>query len=208
MANLNGVCANWRFCAMSEYVPVRGMQRILLLCLALAFVVMMSVSLWQRIKQPDLVLPSHHSPQSAATARMEIISHLMQKLQQNPDSVGIMIHLAEHLMEDNNWTAAENFLRRAVVTAPDNPRPLYLLGVVLHNQGNHAEATAFLERVVSLLDEPPVRYSLGILYIHFLQDSVRGGEHLRAALAMPELPEGMAVMIRTELDELAAQGAP
>jgi len=188
------------------------MQRVLLLCLALAFAGMMAVSLWQRIVKPDLVLPSHSQspPRSAgqndaAGGRMDAIGQLMQQLQQNPESVGIMIHLAEHFVEDQNWTAAESFSRRAVVAAPDNPRPLYLLGVVLHNQGNYAEAAACLERVVSLRDEPTVRYSLGILYAHYLQDPARGVQNLHAALAMPGLPDGLAMKIRAELDELAAQ---
>ena len=196
---------------MNEYVPARGMQRILLF-LALAFVGMTAVSLVQRFMRPDLVMPSNIRAMSAGgeEARpgdMNEIGQLMLKIQQNPGDVGAMLHLAEHFMEDKNWEAAENFLRKAVVAAPGNPQPLYLLGVVLHNQDKHAEAAACLERVVSLRDEPSVRYSLGVLYVHYLQDQARGGQHLRIALAQPGLADDLAQLLRTELDALASRTA-
>ena len=198
---------------MNEYVPARGMHRILLLFLACAFAGMAAVSLWQRVVQPDLIIPSNTQQRSAGrdetpVDNMNEIGQLMQKVQQNPGDVAAILHLAEHFVEDKNWAAAENFLRKAVVAAPSNPQPLYLLGVVLHNRGGHAEAAACLERVVSLRDEPSVRYSLGVLYVHHLQDPARGDQHLRVALAQPGLPDDLAKLIRAELDALASQAAP
>jgi cytochrome c-type biogenesis protein CcmH/NrfG len=197
---------------MNEYVPARGMQRVLLLLLALAFVGMTAVSLGQRFMRPDLATPSKSRSMSSRgeethTGDMNEISQLMLKIQQNPGDVGAMLHLAEHFVVDKNWAAAESFLRKAVVAAPGNPQPLYFLGVVLHNQGNHAEAAACLERVVSLRDEPSVRYSLGVLYIHFLQDQERGVQNLRTALTQPGLAEDLLKLIRAELDALAPQAA-
>ncbi|MDR0239528.1 MAG: hypothetical protein LBI88_04760, partial [Deltaproteobacteria bacterium] len=124
---------------MHEYVPVRGMQRIVLLFLAFALAGMTFASLWQRFMRPDLLVPSNTRQMSAGqdmapAGTMNEISQLMQKIQQDPGDVAAMLHLAEHFVEDKNWTAAENFLRKAVVAAPGNPQPLYLLGVVLHNQ--------------------------------------------------------------------------
>ena len=198
---------------MNEYVPARGMQRVLLMLLALAFVGMTLVSLGQRFMRPDLVVPSKIRPMSAGgddahTGDMNEIGQLMLKIQQNPGDVATILHLVEHFMEDENWAAAESFLRKAVVAAPGNPQPLYLLGVVLHNQGNHAEAASCLERVVDLRDEPSVRYSLGILYAHYLQDPTRSSRHLRIALAQPGLTDKLGKLIRAELNELASQAAP
>ena len=198
---------------MHEYIPARGMQRILLLCLAFAFVGMTAASLWQRIIRPELVVPSHIPQRSAGqdearTGAMRELGELMQKLRQDPGDVATTIQLAERFVKEKNWPPAENFARRAVVAAPGNPQPLYLLGVILHNQGNHAEAAACLERVVSLRDEPSVRYSLGVLYARYLQNPERGGQHLRAALVQPGLPDGLAETIRAELEALASQTAP
>ncbi|MDR2695397.1 MAG: tetratricopeptide repeat protein [Deltaproteobacteria bacterium] len=192
---------------MNEHVPARGMQRVLLLFLAFAFLGMTAVSLWQRIMQPDLVVPadarrSSAEREEAPEGSIGEIGRLMQQVRQNPGDAAALLHLAEHLVEEKNWEAAENFLRRAVVAAPGNPQPLYLLGVVLHNRGQHAEAAACLERVVNLRDEPSVRYSLGVLYAHYLQDRAGGIGHLRAALAQPGLPDDLAGLIRAELDVL------
>ena len=198
---------------MNDYVPARGMQRIVLLFLALAFAGMTAASLWQRIAQPDLLVPSGVRQMGAAqdeahTGDREEIGRLMLRVQQNPGDADAMFHLAEHFVQDENWTAAEHFLRKAVVAAPGNPQALYLLGVVLHNQGHHAEAASCLERVMDLRDEPSVRYSLGVLYIHYLQDPERGGRYLRAALGQAGLPDGLAKLIREELDALASQTDP
>jgi len=197
---------------MHEYAPVRGIQRIVLLFLAFALAGMTLASLSQRFMRPELVVPSNTRQMSAgqntaSAGTMNEIGQLMQKIQQNPGDVAAMLHLAEHFVDDKNWAAAENFLRKAVVAAPGNPQPLYLLGVVLHNQDKHAEAAACLERVVSLRDEPSVRYSLGVLYVHYLQDQARGGQHLRIALAQPGLADDLAQLLRTELDALASRTA-
>ena len=197
---------------MNEHVPARGAQRLLLLLLAFAFLGMTAVSLWQRIMQPDLVVLADARQKSAGrdeapAGDMNDIGRLMQQIKNNPGDVAAMVHLAEHFVEEKNWEPAENFLRRAVVAAPGNPQPLYLLGVVLHNRGQHAEAAACLERVVSLRDEPSVRYSLGVLYAHYLQDPARGVGHLRAALALPGLSDDLASLIRAELDALAPRAA-
>ena len=197
---------------MNEHVPVHGMQRILLLFMIFAFMGITAVSLWQRIMRPDLVVPSNTRQMRAGqdeahTGDMDEIGRLMQHVQQNPSDVSAMIHLAEHLVEHENWAAAESFLRKAVVAAPGDAQPLYLLGVVLHNQGNHAEAAACLERVADLRDEPSVRYSLGVLYVHYLHDTVRGGQHLRAALTMPGLSDDLAKRIQLELDAFSTQAA-
>ena len=197
---------------MNEHVPVYGMKRIVLMALALAFLGMTLVSLWQRIIRPDLVIPSHRQMSAGQgaehTGDMNEIGQLMQHLQQNPNDVAAMVHLAEHLVEHENWTAAENFLRRAVVAAPGDSQPLYLLGVVLHQQGNHEEAAVCLERVIDLRDGPSVRYSIGVLYVHYLQDPARGGQHLRTALTQPGLSDELARRIQLELDALPPADVP
>ncbi|MCL1985789.1 MAG: tetratricopeptide repeat protein, partial [Betaproteobacteria bacterium] len=152
--------------------------------------------------------PMNAGQEEAAAGNMADLGVLMKRIQQDPGDVAAMLSLAERFVEDKNWAAAESFLRKAVVAAPGNPQPLYLLGVVLHNQGKHAEAAACLERVVNLRDEPSVRYSLGVLYMHYLQDPARGSQHLRAALAEPGLSDDLAKLIRVELDTAGPQAAP
>ena len=195
---------------MSEHMPAAGAHKLVIAVMALAFVSMLGVSLWQRLVKPDLVVSARTGgmPESRAAeaANMDEIGQLMTKIQQDPGDVDSILHLAEHFVSDQNWPAAENFLRRAVVAAPARHQALYLLGVVLHNQGKHAEAAACLEQVVGLRDEASVRYSLGVLYAHYLQNPADALVHLRAALLMPGLSADLEKMIREEVASLAAGG--
>ena len=194
---------------MSEHTPAFGAQKAVLGVMALAFAFMLGTSLWQRFAKPDLVVPASAGRMSdssgAPAANMNEISQLMAKIQQDPGDFASMLHLAEHFMDDQNWPAAENFLRRAAVSAPSDPKPLYLLGVALHNQGQNAESALCLERVLGLRDEASVRYSLAVLYSHYLQNPVMALEHLRAALAMPELSAELEKLVRAEMATLAAK---
>ncbi len=196
---------------MSETFFVPGMRRALIYVLGAALVVMALVSLRQRVMQPDLVTAANPRSMQAgrdagAEGGADEISALMQKIQQNPGDVDTLVHLSEHFLSDGNLNAAENFLRRAVIAAPGDARPPYLLGVVLHRQGKNEEAAAFLEQSLRLRDEPSVRYSLGVLYIHYLNDATRGSAHLRIALAQSDLPEALAALIREELAKLPPDG--
>lgn len=46
-----------------------------------------------------------------------------------------------------------------------------------------------------------MRYSLGVLYIHFLNDPARGVEHLSAGLHDPKAGEDLKKGIRDELEK-------
>ncbi|MDR0466315.1 MAG: hypothetical protein LBH94_03035 [Deltaproteobacteria bacterium] len=197
---------------MNEHVPAQGGRRILLLFLALSFLAMTMVSLWQRVVHPDLIVPSQSRQTSMdrdeiPAGAMSEIGQLMRQIKENPGDVAAMLHLAEHFMQEKNWAPAESFARKAVVAAPGNPQALYILAVILHSRGEHAEAASCLERVVDLRDDPSVRYSLGVIYARYLQEPARGGRHLRAALAQPGLPDDLAGLIRAELDAMAPKAS-
>ena len=104
-------------------------------------------------------------------------------------------------MTAQNWDAAETFAQRAVTMDVSNPKPLYLLGVIQHSQGRHKDAAETLEKVLSIRDEASVRYSLGVLYIYFLNDAKHGVEHLRAGLNDPGASEELKTAIKQELDK-------
>ncbi|HZF60651.1 MAG TPA: hypothetical protein VEZ52_03400, partial [Desulfovibrio sp.] len=99
---------------------------------------------------------------------------------------------------------AETFAQRAVTMDVSNPKPLYLLGVIQHNQGRHKEAAEALEQVVKIKDEASVRYSLGVLYIYFLEDPKRGADHLRAGLTDATASEELKAAIKQELEKVPA----
>lgn len=53
---------------------------------------------------------------------------------------------------------------------------------------------------MKIKDEASVRYSLGVLYIYFLEDPKRGSEHLRAGLTDATASEELKAAIKQELE--------
>ena len=128
-----------------------------------------------------------------------LLASLMQKVAAEPTNKDALMHLAEHLMATQEWDAAATFAQRAVALDVNDPQPLYMLGVILHNQGKPQEAAATLEKVVVLRDDATVRYSLGVLYSYFLQQKDKGRAHWEAGLKDPKISPEMRQAIEEEL---------
>lgn len=130
----------------------------------------------------------------------------MQQAAQDPDNVGVLVQLIEALMAPAQLGRRRDLRPRAVTLDVSNPRPLYLLGLVEHNQGRHKQAAEILEKVLLLKDDASVRYSLGVLYIYYLKDVPRGVEHLSAGLHDPEAGEDLKRGLRDELEKAPLPG--
>lgn len=191
---------------MTDNAPLASTRRppaLLLLALLLAFLGMLGTGIWQRFTQPELVQKVVHTAQHSQE-EMSDVGRLMEEVSRRPDNMDAMLSLVNALMKLENWEAAENFARRAVQLDAKDPRPLHLLGVIQHNTGRNAEAAQALETVLTLHDDPSVRYSLGVLYIHYLNDTPRGLEHLRAGLALPNVSESLKKHILDVLNKTDA----
>lgn len=185
---------------MTDVPKLNGPARALALLLALALAAMLVISLAERFRNPHLTVHVPQAPQAPA-GMGDAVGKLMQEVAQNPKNVEAMTRLVEALMGVQNWEAAETFARRAMTLDLNNPQPVYLLGVIRHNQGRHKEAAELLEKVTAMRDSASVRYSLGVLYIHFLHDARRGVEHLSAGLHDPAASEELRKGIREELEK-------
>lgn len=181
--------------------------RILIIALAVALAVMLGASLKARFQNPHLTVAARQQQGMGggeAGEDAQTVGKLMRQVAENPQDLGALIHLIEHLVTAQNWDAAETFAQRAVTMDVSNPKPLYLLGVIQHNQGRHKEAAEALEQVVKIKDEASVRYSLGVLYIYFLEDPKHGAEHLRAGLTDATASEELKAAIKQELEKVPA----
>lgn len=188
------------------FMPNRS-ARALIILLALALIVMLGVSLKSRFQNPHLTVPARQQAMRAADGDAEgaqVVGKLMRQVAENPQDIDALIHLIEHLVTAQNWDAAETFAQRAVTMDVGNPKPLYLLGVIMHNEGRHKEAAEALEQVLKIRDDASVRYSLGVLYIYFLDDPKRGVENLNAGLNDPKAGEDLKASIKEELEKAAA----
>lgn len=196
---------------MLEMTPVSGGRRLVLLCIVVGLLAMLAVAFAYRVTNPSLVVEAPRrgmmgQPAAPGEGMDPEVGRLMEHLRDNPHDVKALVHLTEHLINQQNWDAAEAFVRRAVVAAPSDPQPMYLLGVVQHNKGQHAEAAASLERVVQMKDEASVRYSLGVLYLYYLNDASKGVAHLTAGLHDEKASEPLKQSIRQELEKAPLPG--
>lgn len=138
------------------------------------------------------------------SAAQEGIMKLMQRLQQNPSDMEALSGLTEHFMHTQDWQRAETFAMRAVLAAPNETKPLYMLGVIQHNQKRHAEAAANLEKVAATDNDPSVRYSLGILYAYYLNDPDKGIGQFEKALKTPGITPELKTSVLEEIEKAKA----
>lgn len=191
---------------MTNIQQPSGGQKALLAFVGLALMVMLAISFIDRVRNPELVVAGRGGAgmgeaRGSGEGMNPDVAKLMEHLRDNPNDVEALMHLSEHLINDQNWAAAETFIRRAVVADPANTQPMYLLGVVQHNLGQHKEAAESLERVLRMKDEASVRYSLGVLYIYYLDDGANGVKHLSAGLNDPKASESLKKSLREELEK-------
>lgn len=183
-------------------------SRALIILLGLGLVLMLAVSLKERFESPGLTEQRQPRAMVAQDSAAQQIGQLMRQVAENPNDGTALVHLVEHLIGAQNWEAAETFAQRAVTLDTGNSKPLYLLGVIMHNQGRNKEAAEALERVLAIKDEASVRYSLGVLYIHYLDNPAKGVEHLSAGLHDSGAPEELKKAIMVELEKTPLPGQP
>ncbi|WP_294445753.1 hypothetical protein [uncultured Mailhella sp.] len=138
--------------------------------------------------------------QGADSPQGQAIMSLMQKMKDNPNDVDTLLQLSSLFAEQGNNDGAMDMAQRALVAAPSDHRPPYLLGVLLSREGNWAEAAAQLERSISLKDDAATRYSLAVIYRYHLKQEDKARANYETAARICEDPS-LASMIRAELDK-------
>lgn len=172
-----------------------------MLALLAGLLVMLGTAVWQRIRQPELVQQVAHTPAQHSQEEVSAVGRLMEQVSRDPTDMGSLLSLVNALVKMENWEAAENFARRAIALDARDPRPLHLLGVIQHNTGRHADAAQTLEAVIALKDDASVRYSLGVLYIYYLNDKERGLAQLRVGLGLPDVSDSLKKHLQSELNK-------
>lgn len=185
-------------------------EKAMILLLGLGLCAILATSLWQRFSRPELVR-SRFAPQGMEEAVPEknlgALGELMRHVSEYPGDRGAILKLAEGLLALGQWGSAENFARKALALDPPdapNPRTLYLLAIARHSQGEHEQAAELLEKSLEREENPRARYSLGILYLHYLRKPERGIEQLRKGLAGPDPGTAMRAAMESELKKAGA----
>ena len=197
-------------------------RRIVLCALLLGIGVMLAASVAWRLdgkplvhehapaataQAPAQMPPAQPAPGSPDKAKMEQASQspqamaimgLMQKMQADPHNVETLLELARVFAEQGDPAAAQDMAERAVIAAPADHRPPYLLAVLFGQTGRWQEAATQLERSISLKDEAASRYSLAVIYRYHLKQEDKARASFEAAAALCQDP-ALAPMIEAEL---------
>jgi cytochrome c-type biogenesis protein CcmH/NrfG len=182
--------------------PLDGGRKLVLLSVCVGLAAMLGASFLYRLANPSLVQPGRApaAQQEEHAGEMEIVGALMQKVQQNPNDAAALFALGQHFLDHSDWARAEGFLARAVVAAPADPQPLYMLGIAQYQQEAFDKAAETFERLIELDPQPAARYNLGILYRHYLKAEAKGNAHLKAIVDDPKAPEDLKAQARQELE--------
>ena len=138
--------------------------------------------------------------QTAETPETSAIMALMQKMKANPHDVETLLELARVFAEQGDNESAKDMVQRAVVAAPSDYRPPYLMGVLLARESRWEDAAAQLERSISLKDDAATRYSLAVIYRYHLKQEEKARANYETAAKICE-DAALASMIKAELEK-------
>ena len=140
-------------------------RRSILLLITAGLVLMLVSTLSYFSANPGLVSHTTTGTQAAAPSGQQMptsagmdeatqqgVMALMQKLQKNPTDLEALVGLTEHFMHTQDWQRAETFALRAVVAAPNETQPLYMLGIIQHYYLEQPDKG--LEQLQKALDNP------------------------------------------------------
>lgn len=186
-------------------------RRIVLGALGLGIVVMFALSIAWRMGDHPLIrqraaqtaaadAPRSMMEQGADSPQGQAVMSLMQKMKDNPNDVDTLLEIARIFAEQGDNEGAKSMAERALVAAPSDARPPYIMGVLLSREGAWDEAARQLERSISLKDDAATRYSLAVIYRYHLKQENKARENYEVAARICEDP-ALASMIKAELDK-------
>lgn len=186
-------------------------RRIVLGALGLGIVVMFALSIAWRMGDHPLIrqraaqtaaaeAPRSMMEQGAESPQGQAVMSLMQKMKDNPNDVDTLLEIARIFAEQGDNEGAKSMAERALVAAPSDARPPYIMGVLLSREGAWDEAAKQLERSISLKDDAATRYSLAVIYRYHLKQENKARENYEIAARICEDP-ALASMIKAELDK-------
>ena len=126
-------------------------RRIVLGALGLGIVVMFALSIAWRMGDHPLIrqraaqtaateTPRSMMEQGAESPQGQAVMSLMQKMKDNPNDVDTLLEIARIFAEQGDNEGARSMAERALVAAPSDARPPYIMGVLLSREGAWDEA--------------------------------------------------------------------
>lgn len=176
---------------------------LLTLVLAAGLVLMLAMTVGERIANPSLVKHVAQAPTPPPAARDESpLAALMRRAGEEPNNPAVQIEIGRLLIEQGSFEQAKTFLEKAALLDVNNADIPYLLGFAAAQLGDTDGAIASFEDCLRLQDRGDAHYSLGILYAYARKDAAKARAHLEKALASPEIGESMKTTVQQEIAKL------
>ncbi|OBQ54023.1 tetratricopeptide repeat protein [Halodesulfovibrio spirochaetisodalis] len=151
--------------------------KIVLAAILLGFVAMLVTSGIYRTSNPSLtkfVQSRNAGSGEAKTDNSAHIADLMGKLKTDPNNVKLIEEIAQHFMEDGEYSQARKFIQRGITAKPGNAHLFYMLGMANFKLESYTKAAKAFETSLSLEDDPSARYNLGVLLKYYLDKPAEG----------------------------------
>lgn len=177
---------------MSKRAILKKQQYILLIIIVGALSIICGTTSYF-IEHPTLTMHIEQQEASAiqqdkniTNASQTDLLTLTQKLQANPNDARILLELSKYFIELCEWKQAEYFLLHALIVEPNNPDILYLLGITQYNQEEYIDAVNSFKKVLIIEPDPSAQYSLGLLYLYYLDKKNQGLQYLQQVIDNPK----------------------
>jgi len=199
--------------------PLGGGQKLILLALIGAIVVMFVGSFVYRMKGSGLVVEMHQErggmgeaaggqagPMGMMGVDMEQLRELMRKMEENPNDPQVLVELANTFMMMQAWDKALEFLTMAEKAAPDDPGVHRGMGMVRFERKEYDLARKSFDRVLKKNpDDVLAHYNMGILLKHYMKKPAEGDAHFRRVVQLNPQDQDVLKSAQEELAALPAK---
>ena len=185
-------------------------QHILVAVLGAGLVLMVGITLMERLQNPSLVqhvAPVQHKQAAKPQDQESPMAQLMRKAGDNPDDPQVQLQLAIMLLQEGNLDEAEVFLNKAQVLDVNNADVPYLKGYIANVRKDYPKAASLMEESLKLQDRVEVRTSAGTLYRYYLNDIPKALAHWQKALENPNITPAQKAQIEAEITKAQKDSA-
>lgn len=200
---------------IKKNAPLGGGQKLILLALIGAIVVMFVGSFVYRMKGTGLVVEMHQQqggmgegmggqagPMGMMGVDMEQLRELMRKMEENPNDPRVLVELANTFMMMQAWDKSLEFLTMAEKVAPDDADVHRAMGMVRFERKEYDLARKSFDLVLKKDPQDVLaHYNMGILLKHYMKKPAEGDAHFRRVVQLN--PKDQDVL-KSAQEELAA----
>ena len=176
--------------------------KIFIAALLVGFAAMLITSGVYRTSHPSLTKFVQTRADGSGEAKTDNSAHiadLMGKLKTDPNNVKLLEEIAQHFMEDEEWSQARKFIQRGIVASPGNAHLFYMLGMTNFRLESYTKAAKAFETSLSLVEDPSARYNLGVLLKYYLEKPEEAKEQFKRIISSPAASQQLKDAAQKEL---------